>query len=225
MPRRLAVLLLGGCAVLVGCAVLGGCAAAQPRQVAGSPAPLTMAGTVPPGSGAAASSGSATGTAAGASATTQSGTRAPVLPTSFHNVTIAAPPATLTVPVPDGWERTDSGQYKVDFRDPTGNVLLRLQVALPGSATARAAAADQDRIARTQLSAYQLIGITTVGGIGDNAVDWKFSFVRDGLRRQVVDRRVYVSDADVAVYYSAPVRYYDAMKPVWVTATDGMRIG
>jgi hypothetical protein len=182
-------------------AVVGvaGCAAPAPRRVAGEAAPLTVAG-----------SGAASGTPA---------------PLAVRTATLAGFGVRVTVPVPGDWGRSDfAGQARADFRDPTGQLLLRVQVSARTAGTLAESAADLDRSQRTALEQYELIGIRSVDGTLGPAVDWSFTFFRDGVTRRVIDRLGASDGVGVAVYFSAPRDRFDALKPIWDRAVAGITV-
>jgi hypothetical protein len=100
-------------------------------------------------------------------------------------------------------------------------VVLRIDLSDRGTGSAEDAAVRNE--AAASLPGYRRLAITPVPGVGDDAVDWAFTFVRDG-RRQVVDRQILAGTARIAVYYSAPVALYQRYLPVWQRAAQGLTI-
>jgi hypothetical protein len=196
--------------------LLAGCAAA-PTRIAGDPAPLTASG-----------SASLPANASGASptsppSTSPASTASPIVPPSYTPFRLSGAGVTISVPVPTGWQRSGNAT-RVDFRDATGQILLRVELQQRMASTARQAWEAADRNARATFQGYRLLGITDVPGVGDSAADWRFSFERDGVRRRVVDRGILSGDAGLAVYYSAPEPHYRRLAPVWDTAIAGLSI-
>jgi hypothetical protein len=190
-------------ALVVAVLAVAGCAAAGPRQVAGDAAPLTLA------SGAGVPSGAGTATASG----------------GVRPATLVGFGVQVTVPVPADWTRSDfAGQARSDFRDSTGQLLLRVQVSKRTAGTLEESAADLDRSQRSALERYERIGITSVSGVLGPSVDWSFTFFRDGVTRRVIDRLSASGDAGVAVYFSAPQDRFAELKPIWDRAVGQITI-
>jgi hypothetical protein len=145
------------------------------------------------------------------------------VPPSYTPFRLSGAGVTISVPVPTGWQRSSTAT-RVDFRDATGQILLRVELQQRTASSARQAWEAADRNARATFQGYQLLGITDVPGVGDTAADWRFSFERDGVRRRVVDRGILSGDAGLAVYYSAPEPHYRRLAPVWDTAIAGLSI-
>ncbi|HST66069.1 MAG TPA: hypothetical protein VLM05_12845 [Mycobacteriales bacterium] len=156
------------------------------------------------------------------------GAAAPLTATSpapqFSTLTMSGSGVTVAVPVPAGWTRkasTTAGitRTDVDLVDP--QVLLRIDLSARGPGSARDGAVRTERSA--DLAAYHRLDITPVPDVGDDAVDWTFTFDRDGTRR-VVDRQVLSGPAVVAVYFSAPQELYQRYLPVWQHAVEALSI-
>lgn len=197
--RRVGVVLL--LALAAGCAI-------RPDVVPGNAAPITgsPAGATPP------------------TRPTPSGSPLPPVPSDFGALTMTGSGVTVTLPVPAGWTRKPSSangldRTDVDLQDP--EVLLRVDLAARGQGSAEAGAIRNE--SATRLAGYRRLGITAVPGVGDDAVDWTFTFERDGTRR-VVDRQILSGTAGVAVYYSAPQDLYARYLPVWQRAVRDLKI-
>jgi hypothetical protein len=196
---------------VVAALAVAGCVAG-PVQVDGEPAPLTAAAGAPTPSRP-------------APVVSPSGTA--VLPKAYAEHTLARAGVTIRLPVPVGWSLTEK-EYGVDFGDPSGRLLLRLDIRerrgeAVGVSAARAWELGEPQISRG-LANYRRLGIVAVPGIGDSAADWTFTFERGGVTRQVVDRGISVGAVTVAVYLSAEQQLYDAMLPVFTKAADGLVI-
>jgi eukaryotic-like serine/threonine-protein kinase len=214
--------------VAVAVALLGsltGCARPVPEHVSGDPAPITAAPTSSTGGPSRTAGRPSTGT------TSQAPTvpPAPTLPDAYQTLSVTKLGATLSLSVPQGWLQSrrdgpgESVQY--DFRDPTNQVLLRILAGPRTAQTARAGWEAYEKDARASFPGYRLIGISDVIGPGDSSADWKFSFLRDGVRRRVIDRSIVAGDAGFAVYYSAPERFYGPMEAVWDMAVGRLTVG
>jgi hypothetical protein len=216
---RAALIVLG----LVGSMLAGCVARVGPARVAGDPAPVTLPASAGAGSSSPPASGTSGSRPTGSGTATPTSGREPTLPVAYSPEELTAAGIAVTMRRPAGWRRLASGG-RVDFRDDTDEVLLRLEISVRTSDTLRAAAESLDRSTRASLAQYRLLGITPVTGASGPAVDWEFTFVRDGVTRQVVDRLSVSGDAGVAVYYSAPVRYFERMKPVWDAAVGDISV-
>lgn len=197
--RRVGVVLLVALAAVSGCVT-------RPEVVPGNAAPIT-------------------GSATGSRPATPSGSPLPPVPTDFRALTMTGSGVSVTVPVPSGWARkpgsptTGVDRTDVDLQDP--EVLLRIDLTARGPGSAQAAALRTE--SGTQLTSYRRLGITAVPGVGDDAVDWTFTFERDGTRR-AVDRQILSGTATVAVYFSAPRDLYARYLPVWQRAVREVEI-
>lgn len=189
---------------------VAGCVAG-PVRVEGEPAPLTAPTGAPTPSRP-------------APVASPGGT--PVLPRAYVEHTLSRSGVTIRLPVPAGWSLTEK-EYGVDFGDPSGRLLLRLDIRerrgeAVGLTAARAWELSEPEISRG-LANYRRLGIVAVPGVGDSAADWTFTFDR-GVTRQVVDRGISVGPVTVAIYFSAEQQLYDAMLPVFTRAAGGLVI-
>jgi hypothetical protein len=185
--------------LVAGLVLVTGCAAA-PTEVPGRAGPLAVSASP----------------SRAPVATRPSGTPTP--PAAYVPHTLRRLGVAVTLPVPADWSRTDTGRG-VDFGDPTGNVLLRVEVVAAGAPTARAVWESAEAGFRAALPGYRRLGLADVPGVGDDAADLTFTFDRDGVTRRVIDRGIVVGGAHVAVYYSAPQDAYDRMAPVFDRAS------
>lgn len=208
--RRVGVVLLVALAASSGCAT-------KPAVIPGNAAPIT-------GSAAGMTPAPITGSAAGTTPATPSGSPLPPVPADFRALTMTGFGVSVTLPVPSGWtgkpsSATGLNRTDVDLQNP--EVLLRVDLSARGPGSAEAAAIRTE--SGTQLAGYQRLDIAAVSGAGDDAVDWTFTFERDGSRR-VVDRQILSGTAGVAVYYSAPQDLYARYLPVWQRAVRDLEI-
>jgi hypothetical protein len=206
--RRVGVVLLFAVAAVTACGV-------RPEQVPGAAAPITATASASasarPSTGATASPG-------------PGGTALPPVPTEFDPLNTTAFGVSVMLPAPADWTPKPSrtagrDRMEVDLGDP--DVLLRVDVTARGEGSAADGARRNESTAG--LPGYRRIGITPVDGVGDDAVDWAFTFERDGTRR-VIDRQIVAGDAGVAIYYSAPEQLYQRYLPVWQRAVDQLAI-
>jgi len=146
------------------------------------------------------------------------------VPADFSPLTRSGFGVAISMPAPDGWARkpsSSSGLIRTDVDLENPEVLLRVDLSARDAGSAADFARGNEAAAR--LPEYRRIAITPVDGVGDDAVDWTFTFVRDGTR-QVVDRQILAGTAAVAVYYSAPVALYQRYLPVWQRAVRDLTI-
>lgn len=190
--------------------VLAGCARG-PDEVSGQADPVTAVTTTP-----------AATPSRPAPVVRPSGTATP--PSAYGPFELTGQGLTVRLPVPTHWSLTRTSRG-VDFGDPTGTVLLRVEIVARGAATARAGWEAAEVGFRRQLPGYQRLGLADVPGVGDNAADLTFTFVRDGVTRRVIDRGIVVGDAAMAIYYSAPQDAYDRTAPVFDRASRDLEIG
>lgn len=200
-------------------ALVAGCSAA-PQSVPGQAAPLTASPSATRTTGPATSTPKTPETAGTTAAPL------PPVPTAYETLQMTAFGVTVRLPVPAGWVRKPGGpagivRTDVDLQDQ--QVVLRVDL------TARPSGSARDGTLRNEagigLAGYRRLAITDVAGVGDDAVDWTFTFVRDGVTRQVVDRQIQSGTAVVAVYYTAPTQLYDRYLPVWEKAVRELVIG
>lgn len=219
MVRRVGVVLLVALAAAAGCAT-------RPEVVPGNAAPITRSPTpadaTPPTPPTPAPLTPAPLTPA--NPTTSAGSPLPPVPAAFEALTMTGGGVSVTLPVPSEWTRKPSStagldRTDVDLRNP--EVLLRVDLTGRGQGTAEAGAIRAE--STVQLAGYHRLGVTAVPGVGDDAVDWTFTFERDGARR-VVDRLILSGPAGVAVYYSAPQDLFARYLPVWQRAVSGLVI-
>jgi hypothetical protein len=197
-------------ALLAAClaTALAGCANG-PAVVGGSAGPVTAPTT-------------AASPSRPAPAPRPSGTPTP--PAAYGPYALTAHGLTATLPVPADWSLTKTTRG-VDFGDPTGTVLLRVEIVTRSAPTARAGWEAAEAGFRTSLPGYQRLGLADVPGVGDTAADLTFTFERDGVTRRVIDRGIVVGDAAMAIYYSAPQAAYDRMAPVFDRASRDLVLG
>jgi hypothetical protein len=201
--RRVGPVLLIVLAAVAGCAI-------RPDVVPGNAAPITRSPT-PAGS-------------TPATTASRTGSPLPPVPTDFRALEMSGFGVSITLPVPSDWTSKPSKSGGLDRTDvvlQNPEVLLRVDLSARGQGTAEAGAVRIE--SATQLAGYKRLDITPVPGVGDDAVDWTFTFERDGTR-QVVDRQILSGAAGVAVYYSAPQDLYERYLPVWQRAVRGLRI-
>lgn len=201
--RRVGVVLVALLAAAAGCATRPDVVPGTAAPITGSPAP---AGASPP------------------AAATPTGSPLPPLPADFRALTMTGFGVSVTLPVPSGWSRkpgspTGLTRTDVDLQNP--EVLLRIDLSARGQGSAEAGAIRNETTAA--LAGYRRLDITSVQDVGDDAVDWTFTFERDGTRR-VVDRQILSGTAGVAVYYSAPQDLYARYLPVWQRAVRDLEI-
>jgi hypothetical protein len=193
-------------------ALVAGCSAA-PQSVPGQAAPVTAAASATRTTGAPAAVPKTPAT------TGTPGTPLPAVPTAYQTLEMTGFGVTVRLPVPDGWLREPGGPagiVRTDVDLQGEPVVLRVDLTARGPGIARDGTLRNE--AGLGLAGYRRLAITDVAGVGDDAVDWTFTFVRAGETRQVVDRQIQSGPAVVAVYYSAPTQLYGRYLPVWEKA-------
>jgi hypothetical protein len=135
--------------------------------------------------------------------------------------------------VPYGWTKSMQPDY-TDFRDPTGQLLLRLSfVDATKYATTRPNAYLRQLASQTARNypGYKLLKLTdtmpTPAGRGNQYAEWEFTSVKDGVTRHVIVAGVAYGTADTdgtggQVYYSAPAQYFGTTSEAYRHALNAM---
>jgi hypothetical protein len=133
---------------------------------------------------------------------------------------------TITFPVPDAWTISGSRTAELSRTDVAvgDEILLRVDLTAHGTGTARAEAEAAEAAIRPGRPNYQRLGIATVPGVGDDAVDWTFSYDVDGAPARVIDRLIRSGPGRVAVYLRAPAGSYGRYLPVWLRTARELSI-
>jgi hypothetical protein len=129
--------------------------------------------------------------------------------------------------VPAGWTKNQDAADHTDFRDASGELLLRLSA---GFSQTRPDAYLKQLAATTAKNypGYKLIKLTGTEPRQSQfpAAEWEFTFVKDGVTRHVVLAAVGMSaQADLTggqIYYSAPVEYFDTIADAYLHALNGV---
>lgn len=203
--RRVGVVLLLALAT-------AGCGA-RTETVPGPAAPLTATGTPT-------STQSAPSTPAGTPSASPAKTQAPA---DLRIVTMTGAGLSLTFPVPDSWTLTSSRTAALSRTDVAlaDKVLLRVDLTARETGTARSGAEGAEAGLSSSRPGYRRLDIADVAGVGDDAVDWLFSYDQDGTPARVVDRQILSGAGMIAVYLRAPTASWARYLPVWQrTATD-----
>ena len=147
-------------------------------------------------------------------------------PAGFRTVSMTGSGLTITFLVPDDWTvarsrtadlaRTDAGVGDA--------VLLRVDLTARSTGTARSWVEGNEADNMHLRPAYDRRDIVDVRGVGDDAVDWTFSYDQAGTPVQVIDRKILSGPGEVAVYLRAPVGDYARYLPVWRRATTALLI-
>lgn len=127
--------------------------------------------------------------------------------------------SSVTIPVPEGWTVKEEGD-KIDYRDPSGQMLLRLnrEQIPPGDpvdvfASVEAEVSGQFPGYVKGGINYSPLGEPPNGVDGTRGATWDFQFTNeDGVERTVIIAGFHPSTEDddwVTIYFSAPT-------PVWV---------
>jgi hypothetical protein len=211
--------------------ILTGCAAdTQPDQRPGAAQPdLTLSTT---------SAAPATGTPTGLTGAATKPGNGPALPRAYRNELILG---STTADRPVGWTRTaveapstasDHGNDRVDFRDPTGQLLLRIGFLSDKRGPDKAL---RDLVTRTSGSypGYRLVSLDAEPDTNPQHVrvhsEWIFTFAKDGVTRKVVIRAIgtrfqagpaYRPVTMDYLYYSAPIGSFEATRAVYDRAAE-----
>jgi hypothetical protein len=123
----------------------------------------------------------------------------------------------ITFPVPDAWTISSSRTADLSRTDVKvgDDVLLRVDLTAPAPGTARAGAEAAEARIRPGRPNYRRLGLTDVTDVGDDAVDWTFSYDLNGTPARVIDRQIVSGPGGIAVYLRAPARDYARYLPVW----------
>ncbi|HEY6745032.1 MAG TPA: hypothetical protein VI357_04865 [Mycobacteriales bacterium] len=193
--RRVGVVLLVALAA-AGCGVRTG-------TVPGSAAPLTRSGSAP-----------------------SSGPRPSATPGAFRAVSMSGSGLSITFPVPDDWTVAQSRTAELSRTDAAlgDEVLLRVDLTARGTGTARSGAEGVEAAIRPHRPSYTRLGLADVAGVGDDAVDWSFTYDLDGRPARVIDRQILSGRGAVAVYLRAPAASYDRYLPLWQRTTRDLDI-
>jgi hypothetical protein len=126
-------------------------------------------------------------------------------------------PAGLSVEIPAAFQLTASpsaaNQQAADPANPDS--FLRFG----GSAAPKTALLKEieagERTNPNIRNGYQRLRLTTTSFQGTTAVDWEFTFVKDGRTRHAYGRYWRVGGTGYVVYASAPVEQWDALQPAF----------
>jgi hypothetical protein len=136
--------------------------------------------------------------------------------------------SSVTIPVPADWTMSQEGD-RIDYRDPTRQLLLRLNLEqdLPGEPID--VFAKQEAEQSGQYSGYGKGGIDyALLGASPDQIDgatWDFQFTKDGVERGVIVAGFHpFGDEDgswVTIYFSAPDEYWGDLSDTvfWNNAT------
>jgi len=147
----------------------------------------------------------------------------PVAPTSYTRVNYEFPPpkgsgaggSAIGLPAPAGWVKSQNGD-KTDFRDPTGQLLVQVELAdtppvtsIPDeSAYVVGLMRAREQATRAEYAGYHLIslGPIVLGPENLTGAQWQFTFVNNGVTRLVT---VVGTDFDGfgTTYVSGPQQY------------------
>jgi hypothetical protein len=158
------------------------------------------------------------GPAAPLTATGSPSTPAPsATPTAFRTVSMIGSGLSITFPVPDSWTISGSRTTALSRTDVKvgDDVLLRVDLTARGPHSARAGAQATEASIKPGRPNYRRLGLAEVTDVGDDAVDWTFSYDQDGTPARVIDRQILSGPGGVAVYLRAPARDYARYLPVW----------
>jgi hypothetical protein len=126
-------------------------------------------------------------------------------------------PAGLSVAIPETFQLTASpsaaNQQAADPANP--DAFLRFGGSAAPKATLRAEIEAGERTNPNVRAGYQRVQLTNVTFQGTTAVDWEFTFVKDGRTRHAYGRYWRVGGTGYVVYGSAPVDKWDSLLPAF----------
>jgi hypothetical protein len=156
--------------------------------------------------------------------------RTPQAPREYRTETVLG---ANTTDRPVGWTRTsDQARNRTDYRDATGQLLLRFEAYGTTSATPDQVLRDQAATAADTYPGYHLIRLSGPAEVPGTAMvnsyaEWEFTFEKDAVTRQVVIRAVGGTStpggqpvARYSIYYSAPLEYFAATSQVYRKAVE-----
>ncbi|MBB2912879.1 serine/threonine protein kinase [Streptosporangium becharense] len=123
-------------------------------------------------------------------------------------------PLGFSVAVPRGWEVTYSkGRNRVEFREPGSEAFLWIESTEdPEKDPLRHwEKVEQAGTAQNVWPEYERVGLTELTYQGVPAADWEFTYVKDGVRRHVLDRGFRTrEDNPYAIYWESPDSEWDS---------------
>lgn len=147
----------------------------------------------------------------------------PIAPASYTTLSYEFPPppgsggggSAVSMPAPQDWTKSVDGP-KTDYRDPTGQLLVQLQLAPVAETIGYTDEStyvvdlmrDREQATRAEYADYHLIslGPVTLGSENLVGAQWQFTFVNNGVTRLVT---VVGTDFDgfATAYVSGPAQY------------------
>ncbi len=126
-------------------------------------------------------------------------------------------PAGLSVTIPTAFQLTTSpsaaNQQAADPVHP--DAFLRFGGSAAPKTTLLAEIEAGERTNPNVRNGYQRLRLTTVDFQATTAVDWEFTFIKDGRTRHAYGRYWRVGGTGYVVYASAPVEQWDALQPAF----------
>lgn len=126
-------------------------------------------------------------------------------------------PAGLSVAVPTAFQLTASpsaaNQQAADPANP--EAFLRFGGSAAPKTALLAEIEAGERTNPNIRNGYQRLQLTTTSFQGTTAVDWEFTFIKDGRTRHAYGRYWRVGGTGYVVYASAPVEQWDALQPAF----------
>lgn len=132
-------------------------------------------------------------------------------------------PGGISVEVPATWRDEPAGKSyrQVGEADPEG-ALARFGGYAPTGASLIAEITGGERTNPKIRAGYQRISLSATTFQGAGAVDWQFTFVKDGVTRQVHGLYWRAGGTEYQIYASAPDVEWPALEPVFDVMRDSV---
>jgi hypothetical protein len=132
-------------------------------------------------------------------------------------------PGGISVEVPGTWrDGAGSDSYRqVGEADPAG-AFARFGGYAPSGASLLAEITGGERGNPKIRGGYQRISLSATSFQGAEAVDWQFTFVKDGVTRQVHGLYWRTDGTEYLIYLSAPSMQWPALEPVFDVVRDSV---
>jgi len=134
------------------------------------------------------------------------------VPQDFHRV---RGPGGITVAIPRGWPVKPGAIPSNRQADaPYGGGLVRYGGSPSTTMTLYDTVAENETANPNVIDGYQRLRLESVYGYGSEAVDWEFTFIKDGELRHGLGRYWRLNGTDYVVYASSPESSWQPMIPI-----------
>jgi hypothetical protein len=134
---------------------------------------------------------------------------------------------TITLPVPSDWIRTDTTQARrstMDLAPPNGSDLLHIRIDLTPRGRGNADDVARALAAAAKPRGYRYPSFMEVDEYGDDAVDWYYTYDRDGILMDVLDRVILAGTAQLAVQIRYPKELGGTYQQILGKVYGGMKV-